>query len=42
MQARDEEAALVSQEADDFDEKSDDEHVNFGGRLEQYDSRDQL
>ncbi|GAA5881083.1 hypothetical protein JCM3774_003006 [Rhodotorula dairenensis] len=43
MQARDEEAALVSQE-DDFDEKSDDddEHVNMGGRLEHYDSRDEL
>lgn len=46
MQARDEEAALVSQE-DDFDEKSDhddddEQHVNMGGRLEQYDSRDEL
>ncbi|GAA5988044.1 hypothetical protein JCM10908_002040 [Rhodotorula pacifica] len=41
MQARDEEAALVARD-DDFDEKSDDEHVNMGGRLEQYDSRDEL
>lgn len=42
MQARDEEEALFYKNDDAFDDKSDDEHVHMGGRVEQYDSRDEL
>lgn len=41
-QAREEEEALVMKEDEAGDEKSDDEHVNMGGPLDAYDSRDEL